>query len=574
MKLTLPPLSVDPLVRVSQAYRNIEAAGRPEVWIRLRSEGEVAAEAEQLKRRFAGQETPALYGVLVAVKDNIDVAGLPTTAACPGYAYLPAANAPAVQRLVDAGAIIIGKTNLDQFATGLVGTRSPHGAVRNAHDASMVSGGSSSGSAVAVALGLVDAALGTDTAGSGRIPAAFNRLYSIKATLGYVPLDGVVPACPSYDCINVFARSLKLAGEVTAAAGRPADDPLAARILPSTYPLAARAVPTIAVASIDQLPELQESWRESYREAVAGIEAMGWQTRTVDITALTEAGELLYSGALVAERHASVGAFVEQGTSDLDPTVAHIIRHAADNSASDLARDQMKVAAYRRRSLSVLQGTDALLLPTAPFHPSIAEVAADPFGANNRLGVYTTFLNVLDMAAVAFPSPFDEKFGLSFIGRAHEDQALIDLTSRFAGVAAPARGLYPELEIGVFGAHMRGEPLNGQLQDLGAAYIRDITTDAAYRLLALPSDTAVTKVALTTTENGRPISGELWRLSPAALGTLLSSVAEPQSLGKIRLNDGTQVCAFLADSTQSAGARDISEFGGWRSFVSSALARH
>jgi allophanate hydrolase len=569
MTYQLPPMNIDPVDRVRAAYRNIEKANRPEVWVHLRPEPEAVAAAQELKRAFHGRPVPPLFGVLVAVKDNIDVAGMPTTAACPSYSYAPVSDASAVQHLLDAGAIVLGKTNLDQFATGLVGTRSPHGAVRSAHDPELVSGGSSSGSAVAVALGFVDAALGTDTAGSGRIPAAFNRIFSIKATLGYVPLAGVVPACPSYDCVNIFAGTLSLAGEVAsvmAGSGSLGDRPL-----PATYPLAARTEPVIAVASPEQMPQLQQNWRDAYSSAISRIQALGWSTQTVDISTLTEAGELLYSGALVAERHASVGAFIEEGASDLDPTVTGIILKAGKHSASALAADQVKVSDYRRRALDLLHGTDALLLPTAPFHPSIAAVEADPVAINSQLGIFTTFLNVLDMAAVAFPSPGAEGFGLSFIGRAFEDELLIDLTRRFTGEAAPSLPLYPAFDIGVFGAHMRGEPLNHQLLALGGAYQEDITTAASYRLLALPSEGTVTKVALVPAENGYALKGELWRLNAAALGNLLNSVGRPQSLGKILTDQGSEVCAFLCDSTIQAEATDISESGGWRAFAGSAL---
>jgi allophanate hydrolase len=569
MNQSLPARSAAPVDRVRQAYRNIRAADRPEVWIHLRPEPEVLAEAEALQLRFAVGDKPALYGILVAVKDNIDVEGLPTTAACPSFVYRPKASAEAVQRLTAAGALVVGKTNLDQFATGLVGTRSPYGPVRNAHEPDMVSGGSSSGSAVAVALGLVDAALGTDTAGSGRIPAAFNRICSIKPTIGYIPAAGVVPACPSYDCINVFARDLQTAGAVTGVmgdTGRRTDRPL-----PADYPLGAKAAPTVAVADPASLTDLTEDWRKAYGRAVSRAQDFGWQTVVVDIRELLAAGQLLYSGALVAERHAAVGAFIDQGAPDLDPTVSGIISRAGEHSASDLARDQQKVTGYRRRALNLLSGTDALLLPTAPFHPSIDEVQADPVGVNGRLGVYTTFLNVLDMAAIAFPSPDDPDFGLSLIGPAFADQALLDLAARFTGTDIAAVSLVPELELAVFGAHMRGEPLNPQLEALGARFIRDITTAADYRLLALPSATAVTKVALVPSQDGAALDGELWRLNPHALGLLLASVSQPQSLGQIRTADGTYVSGFLTDSAVATEATDITEFGGWRSFTSPAL---
>lgn len=571
MSYELPSLGIDPVERVRAAYRNIKQADRPEVWIHLRPESEAVSAAEELKRAFHNRPTPLLFGVLVAVKDNIDVAGLPTTAACPSYSYTPESNAAAVQRLIEAGAIVLGKTNLDQFATGLVGTRSPYGAVRNAQDPDLISGGSSAGSAVAVALGFVDAALGTDTAGSGRIPAAFNRIFSIKATVGYVPLAGVVPACPSYDCVNVFARTLSLAGEMTAIMG--ASGSFTDRPLPAAYPLAAKPEPVIAVASPEQLPHLQPSWRDAYNSTISRIHALGWSTVTVDVSTLIEAGELLYSGALVAERHASVGAFIEEDLPGLDPTVAGIIRNSVKHSASALAGDQKKVRDYRRQATDLLRGTDALLLPTAPFHPCITAVEADPVTINSQLGVFTTFLNVLDMAAVAFPAPGAEDFGLSFISQAFEDELLIDLTSRFTEEAAPSLPLYPAFTIGVFGAHMRGESLNDQLLELGASYQSDITTAPKYRLLALPRENSITKVALIPAEDGFALKGERWSLNPAALGRLLDSVGRPQSLGKILTDQGAEVPAFLCDSTVLAEATDISELGGWRAYASSGLIR-
>lgn len=567
MTSQLPPRTADPAARVRAAYAAIRAADRPEVWIHLRPEAELLADAEQLAARFPGGTRPALFGLLVAVKDNIDVAGLPTTAACPSFAYTPERDAAAVRRLREAGALILGKTNLDQFATGLVGTRSPYGAVRNAHDPALVSGGSSSGSAVAVALGFADAALGTDTAGSGRVPAAFNRIASIKPTAGYVPLDGVLPACASYDAVNVFAADLATAGEVLAVLG--AGGTGTERTLPAAYPLAAPAAPTLAVVDPAGLPHLAPAWQHAYRDAVGHAAAQGWRTVTVDPAPLLAAGALLYSGALVAERHAAVGAFVDAGAEDLDPTVAGIISAAGRHSASALAADQRKVSGYRRQARELLALVDALLLPTAPFHPSIAEVQADPVGVNSRVGTYTTFLNVLDLAAVAFPAPGRPEFGLSLIGPAFTDLALLDLAERFTGAAGSAPDLYPCLDVAAFGAHMRGEPLNAQLEDLGARYGGDVITDGGSRLLVLPSDTPVSRVALVPAADGAPVAGERWQLSPHALGLLLALVGTPQSLGKVRLEDGELMTAFLADSTVTA--LDITAHGGWRAYAAAAL---
>ncbi|WP_460073238.1 allophanate hydrolase [Streptomyces sp. YKOK-I1] len=541
------------VTRVRAAYDRIEATDRPEIWIGLRPRADVEAEARSVDARVAGGERLPLAGRLFAAKGNIDVAGLPTTAGCPAYAYRPEADAPVVARLRAAGAIVLGTTNLDQFATGLVGTRSPYGAVRNAHDPERISGGSSSGSAVAVALGVVDFALGTDTAGSGRVPAAFNGIVGLKPTRGLVPTAGVVPACASVDCVTVFARTLSEAEQALShmAAG-------------STPPLPGRPPGPwrIAVPPLEQLGELDEGWAQAYEAAVRQLEAAGADLRTLDLTPFTEAAAMLYEGAFVAERYTAVGSFVDKACADgiegLDPTVAGIITRARDIPAHRLFADQDRLAALRTRALAELADADALLLPTAPGHPTLAEVAADPLGANARLGRFTNSTNLFDLAAVAVPAGEVNglPFGVMLIGPAHTDERLARIAGR----------LQPETRLAVAGAHLTGQPLNPQLLSLGARLDRTTTTAPVYRLHAL--DTTPPKPGLVHGERGgAEIEVEIWRLPAEGLGRLLASLPRPMTLGRVELADGTAVPGFLCEPGALTDAEDITRYGGWRNYV-------
>jgi allophanate hydrolase len=500
--------------RVRAAYRRIEETGRPEIWITLRPVDEALAEARRIETR-AGErpESMPLRGLLVAVKDNIDVAGLPTTAGCPAYAYTPEASAPAVRRLTEAGALVLGKTNMDQFATGLVGTRSPYGAVRAAGDPAKISGGSSSGSAVAVALSLVDIGLGTDTAGSGRVPAAFNGIVGIKPTLGLIPATGVVPAARPYDTVTAFARDLATAQRAIAAmTGPDAGDPRC-RVWPPDVRLAVSGRPHIAIPAASALAPLSTQARCAFDAAVHRLAAAGARTEVIDVAPLLEAARLLYDGALVAERYAAVGEFLTRrrarddgqdgpgipdgpdgpGMPDgLDPTVTAIISAAGRLPAHLLAADLERLDHYRAAARSALAGFEALLLPTTTEHPTIDAVRRDPVGVNSRLGTYTNFVNLLDLAAVAVPAGEADgsPFGVSVITRAFEDQVALDIAALLTGEPAPAPVAAPGRELGVdlavFGAHMLGQPLNHQLIALGARYIGPLITAPAYRLTALP----------------------------------------------------------------------------------------
>jgi allophanate hydrolase len=427
--------------RVRAAYAAIEAARRPEVWITLRPPGETLAEAAEVDGRVAAGEPLPLAGLVAAVKDNIDVAGMPTTAAAPSFAYQPARDATAVARLRAAGGVVVGKTNLDQFATGLVGTRSPHGAVRNAWDPARISGGSSSGSAVAVALGLADLALGTDTAGSGRVPAALNGVVGVKPTRGVIPCTGVVPACRTLDCVTVFARSVSLARRaVTVLAGPDGQDPQATLLgehARGGWRLPAGAGPTrLAIPLPAQLDGLARGWAGAFAAAVARLRAAGAEAAEVDIAPLLEAATLLYGGSFVAERYTAVGAHIAANAAligdSLDPVVARIILDGARFSATAHFADRERLDRLAARAAAALAGFDALLTPTTTAHPTLADVAADPVGVNSRLGRYTNFANLLDLASVAIPAGTVRglPFGIMLTGPAASDGRLAEIAGR------------------------------------------------------------------------------------------------------------------------------------------------
>ncbi|MFD3510872.1 allophanate hydrolase [Nocardia sp. NPDC058666] len=561
--------AITPTARVTAAYARIAEVDRPEVWITLRAQDALAAEAVELERRVAAGADLPLAGLLVAVKDNVDVAGMPTTAACPEFAYEATETAAAVQRLVTAGALVLGKTNLDQFATGLVGTRSPYGAVRNAFYPELISGGSSSGSAVAVALGIVDLAIGTDTAGSGRVPAALHGIVGIKATLGVIPTHGVVPACADYDAVTVFATDLELA--VTAAKvmtdtdsrdPRSRDWPADVRLAPSTEP-------SLAIPRSEDLEPLSAPYRAAFTETVAALRDQGLRITEVDISPLLDAARLLYDGAIVAQRYAAVGEFVDKGVPGLDPTVAAIISAAKELSAPAYAQDLDYLATARTTATALLADFDGLLLPTTTEHPSIAEVEADPLAINRRLGTYTNFCNLLDLAAVAVPGKPTAQglpFGVTVVVPAFADQIAVDLAARITGTPPP---LFVEtgVPLAVFGAHLRNQPLHWQLEQLGARFADEITTTDAYRLTAL--DTTPPKPGLVRHGDGQgaPIRGELFLISPAGLGRFLAELPPPMALTSIDLSDGRRVVGFACTYDAAVAATDITDFRGWVAYL-------
>ena len=558
---------------VRAAYAAIERRGHDAVWIRVRPlEAALEALAEAEGRRRAGAALP-LFGVPFAVKDNIDVEGLPTTAGCPAFAYKAEQSATVVQRLEHAGAVLVGKTNLDQFATGLVGTRSPYGAPSSVYDPAYISGGSSSGSAVAVAAGLVAFSLGTDTAGSGRVPAAFNGIVGLKPTRGLVSTAGVVPACRSLDCVSIFARDVEDAATVLAVARGfdPAD--------PYSRPGAPPASPPGTGFRFGVPPATQREFfgddaaARLYAVALERLEALGGRPVEIDLVPFRAAADLLYSGPWVAERLAAIRPFFERHAEAMDPVVARIIGGAARFSAADAFEGMYRLEALRRVTAAQWEGMDVLVLPTTGTIYTHARIAADPIGLNSNLGHYTNFVNLLDLAAIAVPAgqrPNGLPFGLSLIAPAFHDEALCALGAAFAAGRPLAPGGRAAVRLAVVGAHLTGQPLNHELTARGACLVWSGRTAPEYRLYALtgvsPAKPGLVRV---TPGAGSAIEVEVWELDAAGFGTFVAAVPPPLAIGTLRLEDGVEVKGFLCEPLAVEGAPDITALGGWRAFLAS-----
>jgi len=571
---------------IRRTYERIRAYDDPAIFITLRDEPEALAEARNLMN--AGPEGKPLYGVPVAIKDNIDVAGLPTTAACPAFAYMAGADATAVTRLRRAGAIVIGKTNLDQFATGLVGVRSPYGAPRNPFRADLISGGSSSGSAAAVAAGLVPIALGTDTAGSGRVPAGLNNIVGLKPSVGLVSTTGVVPACRSLDCVSIFALTVDDAFTALQAMAIPdASDPYS-RVIP--VGTLGAAPPSMVVAVPDDNGRLffgDTNSEQSFRTAIALLRNMGATIKEIDISPLLETAQLLYEGPWVAERYAAVGAFIEKYPDKIHPVTREIIAGGAKISAADTFRSFYRLAALKRTALEIFSGFDVLMVPTVPAAYTKAQLEADPITLNSNLGTYTNFVNLLDLCGLAVPVSFASDgtpYGATFLARSGRDAALAslgrvlhaqtELPLGALGVKQPVLApLAPvakpgEILIAVVGAHLSGMPLNGELRALNARFVEETRTATDYRLYALANTTPPKPGMLRVAQGqGAAIALEVWALSADGFGRFVAGVPSPLSIGTLRLADGRQIHGFLVEPIAVEGARDISDFGGWRAFV-------
>ena len=525
--------------------------------------------------------TGLLAGVGVAVKDNIDVRGMPTTAGCPSFATSPAADAAAVAALRAAGAVPVGKTNLDQFATGLVGTRSPAGVPRNPLVPERIPGGSSSGSACAVAAGLVPIALGTDTAGSGRVPAAFTNCVGLKPTKGLVSTRGVVPAVRSLDCVSVFALTVHDAWQVLQLiAGFDAQDDFSRPRPPTARP---RGRLRIGIASPAALGgDCDPFFLDGYRTAQAALAGLGHELVVVDIEPFLAAARLLYGGPWVAERTAAVGAFLETQPADADPVVASIIRAGARHSAVEAYRGIYELARLRRQSDAIFTTIELLMLPTTSGHPTLAEVRADPVGVNARLGRYTNFVNLLDTCALAVPAMLradHRPCGITLFAPAWQDtllcrvgaalQQVLDLPLGATGMRVAPRGEIDGEDDGiivaVFGAHLRGQPLNRQLLALKGQFVGDCRTAPLYRCHLLEG--AQRRPGLVRCAAGTAIAGELWTLPAAGFGSLVASVAPPLAIGTVVLSDGSMVKGFVCEEFPTIGTRDISAFGDWREFL-------
>ncbi len=536
------------------------ASDEPLVWISRRTPQEIAAAP-------AGEG--ALAGMTVGVKDNIDVAGLPTTAGCPEFAYAPAADAQCVAHLTAAGAVVLGKTNMDQFATGLVGTRSPYGALSSVADPSVVSGGSSSGSALAVARGDCTIALGTDTAGSGRVPAALNGIVGLKPTRGLVSTAGVVPACRSLDCVSVFARTVRVARIALAAMVDPAHARRGEQRVGSDA-LVRLAAPRVGVPRAEQLEFFGDAQAATlFREAVDHLRRLGATVVDVDFAPFAASGGLLYGGPWVAERYAAVGQFVRSHKdATLDPVVREVILSASDLSAVDTFRGFYELTEQIDAARPTWAAIDVLALPTVVLAPTHDEVAEDPHGVHAQLGLYTRFVNLMDLCAISVPAgtwPGGVPFGLQLVAPAMEDAFLCDLAERFEQSRRDGR----RVRLAVVGAHLSGQPLNHQLTGRGARLVTLTRTAAEYRLFRLPGGDPAKPglVHAPGAPGARAIEVEVWEMGEAEFGSFVAEVPPPLAIGTVRLGDAEHVNGFVCEPRALSGAEEITALGGWRAYL-------
>jgi allophanate hydrolase len=541
---------------------------QPAVWISRFDAETLRVAAVRIDARVAAGEMLPLAGVPFAVKDNIDVLGLETTAACPAFSYRPARSATVVERLVAAGAIPVGKTNLDQFATGLNGTRSPYGIPRNVYNRAWVSGGSSSGSAVAVAAGLVAFALGTDTAGSGRVPAAFNHLIGFKPTRGRWSSRGLVPACRTLDCITVFTGTADEAGLVDAiAAGFDPEDAFSRPI-----PDAPRARYRIGIPAADQrrwFGDIESDFL--YQQALDRLDA---ELVEIDMAPLNEAARLLYDGPWVAERTAALRSLLDENPDAIHPVVRTIVEQGRDYSAVDAFEGGYRLAELARAAELMWADIDLLAFPTAPTSYRVAEMLAAPIALNASLGAYTNFVNLLDMAAIAVPTGVYQSqvgFGVTLMGPRGADRVLIEAANAlFPAPASPPpldlEGRMETVKLAVVGAHLKDMPLHWQLTSRGARFVGTAKTAPAYRLYAM-ADSVPPKPALVHSGDGAAIALEIYELDMAAFGSFVAEVPPPLAIGTVTLEDGSLVKGFVAEPRAIVNAEDITDLGGWRAYV-------
>jgi allophanate hydrolase len=553
-------------------------AVQPQAWIQRAEPEAVREQARRIDARIAAGERLPLAGAPYAVKDNIDVAGLPTTAACPAFAYDAPRSARVIERLEAAGAVMIGKTNLDQFATGLVGSRSPYGACGCVYNLDYISGGSSSGSAVAVGAGLVAFALGTDTAGSGRVPAAINHLVGLKPTKGRWSTRGLTPACRSLDCISVFASTVEDAALVDGVvAGFDPEDAYS------------RGEPEHAGAAAPRrvglpLPRQRtffgdDQSRALFERAAARAAALGLETVEVDIAPLLAAAELLYGGPWVAERAAAVEAFLRRQPEAIHPVVRGILQAGLRVTGVEAFKGQYALRRCEREAAALWRTVDVLLLPTTPTVYRIAEVLDEPLALNSHLGLYTNFVNLLDMSAIALPAGFRDNgtgFGVTLIGPAFADARLMELARRFEALGhdqPPPLDLRDRpadtVKLAVVGAHLSGMPLHWQLTTRGARLAQAARTAPTYRLYAMAATTPAKPALVHVGPGGASIDLEVYEMPLAQFGGFVAEVAPPLAIGTVTLLDGSQVKGFVAEPRASEGARDITALGGWRAYLAS-----
>jgi allophanate hydrolase len=577
---------------IADIYAEVRKMGERPLWISVVSEEASMARALELES-MADTAVLPLFGIPFAVKDNFDVEGLETTAACPEFSYTARSTAEAVRRLLDAGAILIGKTNMDQFATGLVGTRTPYGICSSVFDEEYISGGSSAGSAVAVANGLVSLALGTDTAGSGRVPAAFNQLVGLKPTRGLVSTMGLLPACRTLDCVSVFAETCSDAARVLGViAGFDKKDAYSRVARPGEG-----AAPWTAARFRFGVPTEEsreffgdDAARGAYVRAIEALSDFGGEAIKFDYSELREAACLLYGGPWVAERLAAVREFAQDHSDAFDETVGSIIKGAERFSAVDGFQAAYRLQAIRRKADVLFNEVDFLLLPTAPTTYKISEVLASPIALNSNLGYYTNFVNLLDLTAVAVPAGMLENglpFGVSLIGKAFADEGLLIMADRLHRKLASSLGgskrLLAETRpidagavphgcvlMAVVGAHLSGEPLNWQMTERRGRLVRTVRSHADYRLYVLPDSTpAKPGLVFDPGYRGAGVELEVWAMPVDTVGSFLMGIPAPLCLGTVRLEDGSMVKGFLCEAAGVIGAEEITESGGWRNYLQS-----
>ena len=545
---------------------------QPQIWISRAEPESLRAAARAVDARIAAGEHLPLAGVPFAVKDNIDVAGFETTAGCPAFAYQPDTSATVADRLIAAGAICIGKTNLDQFATGLVGTRSPYGIPRNAHNLAYVSGGSSSGSAVAVAAGLVSFALGTDTAGSGRVPAAFNHLIGLKPSKGRWSTSGLVPACRTIDCITVFTDKVSDARLIDdIAAGFDSADAYSKPI--ANRPLLPRR---IGVPRHDQCVWFGDGQSEYLYDRALEQLAKIAPIVEIDMEPLLEAAQLLYGGPWVAERTAAMADILATDPDAVDDTVRRVVAPGADISAVELFNGIYRLADLKRHADMMWDGIDVLAFPTTGTTYRVAELQAEPIALNSNLGRYTNFVNLLDMAAVAIPAGTRANgtgFGITLIGPADSDHDLMVMADTYLAAAdlpAPPsldmEGKMESVKLAVVGAHLKDMPLHWQLTSRNATFVGAFETAPTYRLYAI-ANSVPPKPALVYSDDGASIAVEVYELDVAAFGSFVAEVPAPLAIGTVTLSDGTSVKGFVSEPRATIGAEDITHLGGWRAYI-------
>ncbi|EFL90913.1 allophanate hydrolase [Ahrensia sp. R2A130] len=568
---------------VDEIFARLDAVNDPGIFIHLCDRDRLKDEAEALGN--CDPDLP-LWGIPFAVKDNIDVGGIETTAGCPAYAYTPHEDAFVVARLRAAGALMIGKTNLDQFATGLVGVRTPYGAPLNSIDPAIVPGGSSGGSGVVVGHGIATFALGTDTAGSGRVPAALNNIVGLKPTLGALSAIGVVPACRTLDTVSIFALTVDdaYAAFQVACAYDEADSyskPIVAPDLSAPAPNLRIAIPDDA--SIEFFGD--DVQQAAFARDVERLAQDGATIQRFDFEPLFAIARMLYQGAWVAERYTVIENLLNETPDAVHPVTRGIIGAAEGMTAADAFRGFYQLSDLKRAAQPILDGCDMLCVPTIPTFYSVADLEADPVTPNNNFGTYTNFVNLLDMCGIAVPTEArsDGRPGsITLLAAAGRDADVASLarsferdTTRNLGATkhpVPQPQDLPAvaadtMEIAVCGAHMSGLPLNWQLTDRGATFLRTVKTAAVYGFYALSGDGPARPGLVRDTDVGAAIDLEIWALPEHEFGSFMAGIPSPLGIGTIELSDGGTVKGFLCEASGTEGAQDISQLGDWRTYL-------